>query len=321
MAFDVSALQNYTEENVAVLITSSVFNAKTQQLVAASGNIMTGIKSAETINRMETDAIFQSDASCGFTPSGTTAITQRTLTVGKLKVNEQLCPKDLETKYTQKALAIGSEYQNIPFEEEYTTKKSDLIAAQNEVALWQGDTTSGNGNLSRFDGYIKLIDAASGSVIHANQAAYVSGGPVASGTPLVGDVALAVADAIYAAVPAAIVDKEDFRIFCGWDFFKAYVLALKYKNLYHYSADNEAGEIDIPGTNYRLVAVHGLDGTNRLFGLRLSNMWIGTDMENEEEQFKMWYSEDDDVVKFKARWKLGTQIGIPSEIVEFHRGA
>lgn len=321
MAYDVSALANYTEENVDVLVTSSVLGAKTQQIIAAQGTIMTGIKSAETINRFETDAVFQSDNGCGFNPSGTTGFTQRVLTVGKIKVNEQLCPKDLETKYTQKALKIGSNYEEIPFEQEYTDKKSALIAAQLEVAIWQGDTTSGNGNLNKFDGFIKIIDQASGSVIHANQAPYVSGGPVASGTPLTGDVALAVADAIYSAVPAAIVDKDDFIIWCGWDFFKSYVLALKYKNLYHYSAENDNGELTIPGTNYRLVAVHGLDGTNRLFGMRVSNMYIGTDMENEEEQWKMWYSEDDDVVKFKARWKTGVQVAFPQEIVEFHRGA
>jgi hypothetical protein len=322
MAFDVSALANYTKENEQLLVTSSVFDAKTQRLISAEGNVMTGVKSAETINILETDAVFQAGGTCGFNASGTTAITQRVVTVGKIKVNEALCPKNLEAKYTQKALAIGSKYEKIPFEQEYTDKKSGKIAAQLEVALWQGDTASGNVNINKFDGLIKLINQASGAVIHANVATYTSGAPFASGTVITGDIALAIADGMYAAIPAKIIDKDDVRIFCGWDFFKAYILALKYKNLYHYSQDDDqSGELSIPGTNYRLTAVHGLNGTNRLYALRLSNLFLGTDMENEEEKWEIFYAKEADEVRFIAEWKLGVNFAFPDEIVEFHLGA
>jgi len=321
MAFDVSALANYTEENEALLVTSSVFEAKTQRIIAAKGTIMTGIKSSETVNRLETDAVFQADTGCGFNPSGTTAFTQRVLTVGKIKVDEALCPKDLEAKYTQKALAIGSKYEKIPFEQEYSEKKAALIAAQNEVALWQGDTTSGNGNLNKYDGFIKIINQASGSVIHANSATYTSGAPYSSGATITPDIALAIADGMYTAIPADIIDKDDIMIWCGWDFFKSYVIGLKRANLYHYSADNEDGEITIPGTNYKLTAVHGLDGTNRLYAMRVSNMYIGTDMENEEDQFEIFWAKEAQQVRFMAKWKLGVQVAFPDEIVEFHLGA
>jgi hypothetical protein len=322
MAFDVSALANYTKENEQLLVTSSVFDAKTQRLISAEGNIMTGVKSAETINILETDAVFQQGGTCGFTPSGTTAITQRVVTVGKIKVNEALCPKTLESKYTQKALAIGSKYEKIPFEQEYTDKKSSKIAAQLEVALWQGDTTSGNVNLNKFDGLIKLINQASGAVIHANVATYTSGAPFASGTVITGDIALAIADGMYAAIPAKIIDKDDVRIFCGWDFFKSYILALKYKNLYHYSQeDDQSGELTIPGTSYRLTAVHGLNGTNRLYAMRLSNLFLGTDMENEEEKWEIFFAKEADEIRFMAEWKLGINFAFPDEIVEFHLGA
>lgn len=322
MAYNVSTLADYTIQNADELITASVLNAKTQLMIAQMGTIHTGIKSSKTINVFDTDAKFQADTGCGFNADGTTSITQRPLAVGKIKVNEALCPKDLEAKYTQQALPIGSQYEAIPFEQDYTDKKSARIAAQNEIAIWNGDTDSGDGNLNKFDGFRKIISGlpiqASGGPVQANATPYVSG-TVSSGTALTGDVALAVADAIYAATPAAIIDKEDFRIFCGWDFFKAYVLALKYKNLYHYSADNENGELTIPGTNYKLVAVHGLDGTNELYGLRVSNMHLGTDLEGEEDQFSIKYAEEAEHVRFKAHWKMGVQIGIPSEIVVFKR--
>lgn len=323
MSYNVAALADYTIQNADELITASVLNARTQMIIAQMGNIHTGIKSSKQIGTFDTDAKFQSDTGCGFTPQGTTTIGQRPLVVGKIKVNEALCPKDLEDKFTQQALPLGSQYESIPFEQDYTDKKAALIAAQNEIAIWNGDTNSGDDNLNKFDGFRKIISGlpiqASGGPVQANADPYISGGPVGSGTPLTGDVALAAADAVYAATPAPIIDKPDFRIFVGWDFFKSYVLALKYKNLYHYSADNEDGEITIPGTNYRIVAVHGLDGSNELYGMRVSNMHLGTDLEGEDDKFSLKYNDTDENVRFKAHWKLGVQIGIPSEIVVFKR--
>lgn len=320
MGFDVSTLANYTKENADELVTASVFSAKTQQMILAMGVVHTGVKSSVKVNKLTTDAVFQAD-SCGFNSSGTTAITQRDLVVGKIKVNEALCPNDLETKYTQNALKQGSRNEEIPFEEEYTTLKTDTIAAQNETAIWKGDTTSGDGNLNRYDGFIKIINQASGSVIHANSATYTSGAPYASGAVITPDVALAIADGMYAAIPAKVIDKTDIRIFCGWDFFKQYVIGLKRANLFHYDAKNEGGELTIPGTQYVLTAVHGLDGTNRLYALRVSNMHLGTDMEGEDDDFQMFWAQEAQEVRFIAKWKLGVQVAFPDEIVEFHLGA
>ena len=104
MAFDVSALSNYTNENNFPLITKSLFEAKTMKLMTP----MTGIKSAETVNIMETDSVFQAGGTCGFLSSGTTSFSQRVLTVGKIKINESLCPKTLEAYYLQVSLLLTS---------------------------------------------------------------------------------------------------------------------------------------------------------------------------------------------------------------------
>ena len=44
MGFDVSALANYTKENEALLVTSSVLGAKTASLIKSAGNVMVGVK-------------------------------------------------------------------------------------------------------------------------------------------------------------------------------------------------------------------------------------------------------------------------------------
>jgi hypothetical protein len=314
MAFNVSALADYTEQNEALLVTSSVLGAKTASLIKSAGNVMVGVKSSETINIMDTDAIFQSGASCGFNASGSTSFTQRTVTVGKIKVNESLCPKDLEAKYLQKALPTGSMYDSIPFEQEFSEKKAKRIAAQLETALWQGDTSSVNVNLNKFDGIIKLVGAASG-VVDANTSTFISGAPLASITAAN---VVSIFDGIYRAIPATIVSYDDVVIFCGMDTFRTYTIALKNSNLFHYQVDVKAdNEFVLPGTTIRVVAVQGLNGTNDMFAMRLSNLFLGTDLLNEEEKFEIFYAKEADQVRFVSEFKMGVNIAFPDEVVKF----
>jgi hypothetical protein len=314
MAFNVSALADYTEQNEALLVTSSVLGAKTASLIKSAGNVMVGVKSAETINIMDTDAIFQSGASCGFNASGSTSFTQRTVTVGKIKVNESLCPKDLEAKYLQKALPTGSMYDSIPFEQEFSEKKAKRIASQLETALWQGDTSSVNVNLNKFDGLLKLIGAAAG-VVDANTSTFISGAPLASITAAN---VVSIFDGIYRAIPATIVSYDDVVIFCGMDTFRTYTIALKNANLFHYQVDVKAdNEFVLPGTTIKVVAVQGLNGTNDIIAARLSNMFLGTDLLNEEEKFEIFYAKEADQVRFVSEFKMGVNFAFPDEIVKF----
>jgi hypothetical protein len=291
-------------------------------LIQKEGNVMTGVKSSETINILETDAVFQSGGTCGFNSSGATAFTQRVVTVGKFKVNESLCPKALETKYTQKKLAAGSSYDSIPFEQQYTELKAGTISDQLETAIWQGDTNSGNVNLNKFDGYIKLIDTAASSV-QANDAAYIAtGAPISAATGITLGNVKGVVNAMWLALPAKIQGKSDIRIFCGWDTFNKFISSYTDSNLFHFApggseVKQENGEIVIPGTNYILTAVHGLDGTNRLFALRMTNMWLGTDLLNEEERWEIFFAKEADEIRFVAEFKEGVNVAFPNEIVTF----
>jgi len=314
MAFDVSTLAAYTEQNEALLVTDSVLGAKTAALIKSAGNVMVGVKSAETINIMDTDAIFQAGGSCGFTASGSTTFTQRTVTVGKIKVNESLCPKDLEAKYLQKALPTGSMYDSIPFEQEFAEKKAKTIAAQLETALWQGDTTSGNTNLSKFDGLVKLIGAATG-VVAANVSTYISGAPLSTITA--GNV-ISIFDGVYQAIPAQVVAADDMTIFCGQDVFRTYTVALKNANQFHYSIDVKAdSEFILPGTPIKVIALQGLNGTNKVYAMRISNLFLGTDLLNEEEKFEIFYAKEADQVRFVSEFKMGVNVAFPDEIVKF----
>ena len=313
MSFSVSTLSNYTKENEAQLVTSSVLGAKTAALIKSAGNVMVGVKSAETINIMDTDAFFQAGGTCGWNASGTTSFTQRTVTVGKIKVQEALCPKALEAKYLQKALPTGSQYDSIPFEQDYSDKKAKTIASQLETSIWQGDTSSANGNLNKFDGFIKLIGAASG-VVDANVSGFISGAPLSSITAAN---VVSLFDGVYKAIPAKVVAADDMVIVCGQDTFRTYTIALKNANMFQYSIDVKAdAEFVLPGTSIKVVALQGLNGTNDVYAMRLSNLFLGTDLLNEEEKFEIFFAKEADEVRFAAEFKMGVNVAFPDEIVK-----
>jgi hypothetical protein len=314
MSFSVGTLAAYTKENEQLLVASSVLGSKTASLIKEQGNVMVGVKSAETINIMDTDAIFQDGSSCGFNASGLTSFTQRTVTVGKIKVNEALCLKDLEAKYLQKALPAGSMYDSMIYAEEYSKRKTEKISSQLEKALWQGNTGSVDVNLNKFTGLISLITAAGASVVNANSVAFH--GVVE--TAITDTNVVSIFDDIYKAIPAQVVDKDDMVIFCGMDTFRTYTVKLKSSNLFHYKYDEAAnGQFFLPGTNVRVIAVQGLNGTNDIIAARISNFFIGTDLLNEEERFEIFYAKEADQVRFVSEFKMGINFAFPDEIVKF----
>lgn len=315
MALDVSALVNYVIENENELIVKSLFGGKTADLIRSEGTVMTGVKFAEKINVLATDAIFQNGTGCTRVSSGTTSLTQRQVTVGDIAVVEDICVNDLNSKYMSKALASGSDPNKLPFEQEFTSLKSATIAKQLEIAIWQGDTTSANANLSRFDGFIKLIDAA-GTAVDGNPTA------ITTGTGITTSNVKGIVNGMWLNLPADVTGQDDIRIFAGWDTFNKFINSYTDQNLFNFApAGSEVsaanGVVIIPGTNYKLTAVHGLDGTNRLFSARMSNMFSGVDLENEYEQFSMMEDQFKDYLRFKVHFKYGVNVAFPDEIVSF----
>ena len=312
MAFVVSGLTNYTKETQLELLVKAMFSSKTASLLQGAGQVIPGIKSAEALPLLSSDVFFQTDG-CGYSPSGTTTISQRVLTVGKVKVEETLCPKTLETKFTQQGLAAGSPVDLGVFQEQIGVEKAGKIAEAIETAIWQGNT-GGSGNSSKWDGFLTILTAL---------------GFGGAGDPIKGNVADAYASitasniddiiaTIYSVIPAALLGKPDLMIAMGTDTFRLYRTWLVGANLYHYAAVETADmEIVDPITGIKIYGLNGMNGTNKIVAGLWSNLFIGTDMMNEEEEYKFWYSQDNDEVRYRATFKYGTQIAFPEQIVYF----
>lgn len=322
MAFSIGSLTSYVIENENLLLTKSIFEAETAKIILNESTVMTGVKYKEKINLMATDAIFQDGTGCTTTSSGTTTLTQREVTVGNIAVVEDLCIENLVTVYMSKRLKAGSWANTMPFEQEYSDQKAKTVAKQLEIAIWQGDTSSGNANLSRFDGLIKIIDAA-GTAIAANSATYgVTGAPVSTSTGIVASNVKSIINAMWLALPADIQGYDDVRIFCGWDVFYKYINAYTDQNLFNFAPTGkevmiQSGEVTIPGTNYKLTAVHGLDTTNRLFAMRMYNIVAATDLESDLEKWEMIPDQFNEYLRFKVKFRFGVNVAFPDQIVSF----
>jgi hypothetical protein len=303
MAFTFAGLTSYTDQERLPLITKAVFSARSAALFTKQ----VGIKFAAALNLMDTDALIQSGDSCGYTTSGTTAFTQRNITVGRMKVQETLCPRSLEQYWMQTQLTAGSTYDGVPFEQAFSEQKALRIAEALENAIWKGNTY--------FSGVNQLLNAASGSTISGNT------GAVSASVGITTNNAIAIFDGIYNQIPQAILTKTDLVIFCGWDNFRTLLGAFKSTANVLYNQVDLAGladgDIMYPGTNVRVIAVPGLTGTNRIVSSYLGNFFYGTDLLSDEEQFSIWFSKDNDEVRFQAAFKAGVQIAYPDLVVDF----
>jgi hypothetical protein len=305
MSFSLGTLTAYTEQNRLPLITKAVFSARTAALFTKQ----VGIKSAAALNLMDTDAAFQAGTACGWNvagaASGTTTFSQRTITVAPLKIQEALCPRSLEQYWMQSQLTAGSQYDGVPFEQAYAEQKALRIAEALENAIWSGSTL--------VTGMLTLLNAASGSTVSGNTAA-ITGAITTTNV-------ISIFDNIYNRIPQAILTRNDLVMFCGWDTFRTLIGGLKASSAVLYNqVDLQGladGDIIYPGTNVRVVAVPGLLGYNRIVCSYLGNFFYGTDLLSDEENFELWYSKDNDEVRFQAALKCGVNFAYGDLIVDW----
>lgn len=313
-AYQTGTLTAYVDQESLTLLTASTFQGKT----GTKFTKQTGIKSSQALQLFEIDVYFQAEgSSCAFDASGNQEFTQRLITVGKMKINDEYCPKQLEAYWTQKALSKGSNYDAVAFESDWTTFLTEKINQRLEQMYWQSNTTTGSGDFAHFNGFVKIIaDAkAAGLTVNGNPTA------ITSGTGITASNVIGIFDGMRVLLPAGLYGKPDVEFMCGWDTLNTLITALKNANLYHYDGVSgqsfQSGELDLPGSGIKIVAYHGLTGQNKIYLSRTSNFFIGCDLEGEEDQFEIRDNPITKTIMLDVHLKAGTQVAFPQEIVEF----
>lgn len=292
----VSSLPQYVEEKRSPLIAEAVLGAKSAKLF----NLQTDIKHSAALNLLTTDVAFGDGSTCGWDDAGSQSLTQRILTVGNIKVNMSFCDRDMLAKWMGYEVKVAAGSETLPFEEEFTNEVIKSIQEAVETAIYQGDTASSNVNLKAFDGLIKILTGEDGTI------------DVAASTE---STALAKVRKVYNAIPEKAFTRGNVAILVGMDTFRALVGDLVDKNLYHYNPGAPEGEVYLPGTNVRIIGVNGLNGAKKAIAASLDNLFFGTDMVNDMETFKLWYSDDNQEFRLAVKFNAGVQVAFPDEVV------
>ena len=318
MAFDVSGLVAYVEEQRQQLQTATVAGAKMLQLV----EVLDGVKGTEKLPQVANTIFFQSD-SCGFNASGDSTFSQRSLTVGDVKVDLEWCPKDLEKKYFGAQMRAGAMYDSVEPDAVFQVILDDVmkkIARDVDIAVWQGNTSSGTGNNQYWNGFIA---AMSGSGIDANSTSIYDASALTAFNAASGQ---EIAYRLYTALAENnLTDHDDTIAFVGTDVYAAMQVSLiqggsTYGTLINSGAGDPNVEsmqgLTFPGTGMKFIPVVGLTGTDKVYAGRASNFFIGVDGLSDSESFDVWYSKDDKKVKFSTEFKVGCQIAFPNEVAK-----
>lgn len=304
MSFNKSAVAGYVAQNEKVLNAQAILGAKTLQFI----KYQPGVKGSMQINLL-TDGVTLQAGGCGWNPAGTTTLTKRNIVTGQFRVNEALCETDLTGTFAEWELNIAVGKEVLPFEQVIAETKVKGIQKAVELLAWNGDTTGSTSTyLDVTDGLIKIIGAASG-VVDAT--------PTASTTLLANPI-----DAInlmVANTPVEVIDADDLTIFTGYDVVMKYIAAYNASNQFAGTLmlDGKTMSVTIPNTMIKLQGVGGLNGKNKAYLTPASNLYAGGDIQGDEAQFKLWYSDDNQEYRFVNKFNIGFQVAFPSYIVKY----
>lgn len=286
MAFDLTQLTSYVEENRLPLIKKAVLGGKTIGLI----NLQTDIKGSAAINLIDVNPALQ-EGGCGWNAQGGATLSQRVINTKLLKSNQAYCDKDFTSYWANYMVKVAAGKEQLPFEEYITDMTIAKINEGVEKMVWQGDSSKG----AEFDGFLKVLGAED-EVITVN-----------------GTGAAAAIKAAYMAIPEQVIDEA--VIFVGADTFREYVQSLVEKNYFHYDANTATGEVMIPGTNTKVIAVNGLNTSKKVVAGKPSNFVYGCDLLNDKEEFDFWYSKDNREFRLAVQFNAAVQVAYPNEIV------
>jgi len=305
--YDLGGLGTYVDQLSPDIISEAVLTPVTMKYV----NVVPGIKGTQNVNLLSETLVVQTGTTCGWSDQGDVTFTVAPVTVQALKVNQSLCLQELNSLYLGQFLNAGSYNENAPFEQAIIELQTKQIKRYNEDLLWNASTGS-----SAFSGFIEIVDNSSDVVSLTGQTALcsVTGSTVQEQAYGV----LAQIDNLINALDRNVYDRDDIIIYMSQTQFKCYLTAIRNVNNFHFTEPTlgQVYEVFHPQTNYKVVGVPGLNGSNKIVIGPMQYMIVGTDLTSDEDSFRAWWSQDFQEVRMMSAWKLGTQIAFQQFFVE-----
>ena len=287
MAYDLTGLAAYTDELSFELISKITLQTDLAQYV----NVRAGLKGTNVkIPLLSGDFVTADGLTCGFDGTGNnTDITQVDMTLVPKKYNQAMCATSLQEYFLGQALAAGQMAGNesIPYEELTANYFVERLTKWNEDFLTQGD--------GAVNGLENIIQVANGAVAQTTvvPAAWTAANAISQ------------AQSLYEALPEKSINRDDLIMVVSPAYKRSLALAITQQNYFHISPDDD---IFVPGTNVRVVENSGLSGRDYAFCGPSQMIFMGTDLTGDFEQFKLFYSQDNDEMRAIMRWKIGVAV-------------
>ena len=304
--YDLGGLQTYTDQLSADIISEAVLTPVTMKYT----NVIPGIKGTQNVNLLSETLSVQTGTTCGWNSQGDVTFTVAPVTVQALKVNQSLCLQELNTLWLGQYLNSGSYNENAPFEQAIIDLQTKQIKRYNEDLLWNASSGS-----SAFSGFIELFNNTAGVVKLSGQTALCS--VTGASTQEKAYNVLTQVDNLINALDRNVYDRDDIIIYMSQSQFKCYLTALRNVNNFHFTEPTlgQVYEVFHPQTNYKVVGVPGLNGSDLIVIGAMQYMLVGTDLTSDEDSFRAWWSQDFQEVRIMSAWKIGTQIAFPQYFV------
>lgn len=282
--FLVNTLPAYVQTNRDMIIKSFGLVGKGTR---ARIGLQTGIKHTAALNYLDLAAVFQDGSGCGFNPLDEITLTQKNITAAAIKVDGQICPETLLGKYAEYLVRVNATENELPFEQYILDTLVAQINKSIENLIWQGDITN---NSDLIDGFMVQVAAdtdANAVTLTGLTSAYDA------------------VKAVYFGMTEEALERGG-AIFVDPAIFRALLNDLVVLNYYHYDMGNaNPEEILLPGTDVKVIKTPGLAGTKGILGTFAENLVYGTDMENDNEDVDLWWSQDDRLFKYQVKWNSG----------------
>lgn len=295
-ALSVSGLTDYVNVHRDELLVKATAGSKTLEYV----DVLPDIKFKDAIPYLDSTIVLADGSTCSWNPEGEDVLSERFIETHAVKVNKEWCWKELEKKAYNYALRwqAGLEPENLPIEAKLAESNMGKIQEAVEEMLWQGNAAAG------VTGFIADIKAESGLTNEVT-------GLTSANT------AIEIVDAIVAKIQANRAVKKGYNVFMSHTLFTAYINGLNATCCANRSTIDAASEtLKYPGdSRITLIPVEGLDGQDFVAGSPADGLVYGTDIEGSENVYKVWYSEDNDMFKFRVLFRAGTALRWPDEIV------
>ena len=280
-----SRLKTYLETNGVEVLTKALFNSESAKYF----NIQTGVTAEQPIIRLDSTITLADASNCGFTATGSDTFTNRLLSPKFLKVNKEFCPKTLLKTWAHSDVKMNALNQEMPFEELLISNNINELAKVNERLIWEGDTTSGEGNMLLMDGIITIAKKDENTVKQSKGS----------------DDLWARVEKIWLALPAEIADK--CTLFMSIANYKQLIVDLMNKNMYHVFETYD-GEymMSMPGTN---MVIRGVSGITQdvLLATPEDNLYLGVDGESDSESVDLYFDKSDRTFKFVVEYAYAVQ--------------